>query len=136
MKIEFSLKELPTVAETLINSLTSNVVSIEGPMGAGKTTLITALCKTLKIDEEVSSPTFALVNTYNSNKGVIYHFDFYRLEHPNEALDIGVEEYFDSGRLCFLEWAEKITPHLPHQYNRFKISVITPELRMIETTKT
>lgn len=81
-------------------------------MGTGKTTLIKALCQALGVDEnEISSPTFSIVNEYASRQGPIYHFDFYRLREEEEAYDLGYEEYFFSGHFCFVEWPEKI-PHL------------------------
>ena len=88
----------------------SQIIAFQGVMGVGKTTLIKAICKKLNVKERVSSPTFSLVNTYQGSGGPIYHFDFYRLKHFNEALDFGVDEYFESGNICLLEWAEKITP--------------------------
>jgi tRNA threonylcarbamoyladenosine biosynthesis protein TsaE len=131
MEIIFSLDQLSEVAKAVINHANHRVLSIEGPMGAGKTTLISAICKTLSVAEEVNSPTFALVNTYQAQHDLIYHFDFYRLEHPDEALDFGVEEYFESGAYCFLEWAEKITPHLPFQYNRYQITILNTQKRKL-----
>ena len=76
-----------------------------------KTTLI-SVCKQLNIQDEISSPTFSIVNTYSSPKGPVYHFDFYRLKNTNEVYDFGLEEYLDSGHFCFLEWAEKILTFL------------------------
>lgn len=82
---------------------------IDGEMGAGKTTLIKLLCKALGVDEEVSSPTFSLVNEYKTKDNqIIYHFDFYRINDLREVYDIGYEDYFYSDNLCILEWAEKI----------------------------
>lgn len=86
-------------------------------MGAGKTTLIKEICLQLGVQENVSSPTFALVNEYEADKGkLIYHFDFYRINHEREALDIGAPEYFDSGRLCLIEWPSMIPNLLPEHY--------------------
>jgi tRNA threonylcarbamoyladenosine biosynthesis protein TsaE len=83
-------------------------------MGAGKTTFIKAICKFLGVDENISSPTFSIVNEYRtSNNQKIFHFDFYRLKSEHEALDIGCEEYFYSGHYCFVEWPEKIIYLLP-----------------------
>ena len=131
MEITFSLEQLPEVAKTILQHATHRVICIDGPMGAGKTTLITALCKALLVTEEVNSPTFALVNSYQAQHELLYHFDFYRLDHPDEALDFGVEEYFESGAYCFLEWAEKITPHLPLAYNRYEITILNTQLRKL-----
>ena len=85
-----------------------------GTMGAGKTTLIREICTQLGVADNVTSPTFALVNHYRSGRGDnIFHFDFYRIEKLDEAYDLGYDEYFDSGALCLVEWPEKVGDHLP-----------------------
>lgn len=90
------------------------VVFLEGEMGAGKTTLIKFICKALGIEEEVSSPTFALVNEYQLPTGApLFHFDLYRMEDPEEALDIGIEDYFDQPSLSFVEWPDRLGYLLP-----------------------
>lgn len=91
------------------------IVALRGKMGAGKTTLTSAMMRRLKMDDEASSPTFAIVNEYHSSVTgqTVYHFDFYRLESPAEAIDIGVEDYWDSGNLCLMEWTENIGEILP-----------------------
>jgi tRNA threonylcarbamoyladenosine biosynthesis protein TsaE len=95
----------------------------QGDMGAGKTTLIKALSKSFAVTDQVSSPTFGIVNHYENLDGeVFYHFDFYRMEDPTEALDIGIEEYFYSGNFCWLEWAEKIATFLPEKFFLIRIS--------------
>jgi len=95
---------------------------LDGEMGAGKTTLTTAFAKALGSLDHPSSPTFAIANVYLRDNGEdIYHFDFYRLEHFEEALDIGVEEYFESGFYCFIEWPNIIERLLPSSYIRVKI---------------
>lgn len=110
-----SLKDLPGIAKDIISLVKKPVVFLfYGEMGVGKTTFIQVLCKELGVEEAMSSPTFSLVNEYQSNDGnLIYHFDFYRVEQPEEALDIGAEEYFYSGNYCFIEWPEKINNYLP-----------------------
>ncbi len=107
-----------------------------GEMGAGKTTLIKSLCKAYGVTDTVSSPTFALVNEYHSKAGkVFYHFDFYRIQDENEAMDIGCEEYFYSGRHCFIEWPEKIISLFPDQYMKIDISVTKDQTRNIVLSK-
>lgn len=93
------------------------IVALRGKMGAGKTTLTAAMMRALKMDEDASSPTFAIVNEYHSSQTgqTVYHFDFYRLESPAEALEIGVEDYWDSGNLCLMEWTENIEDILPDE---------------------
>ena len=129
----FKATDLKIISKYLIEDLSTKVVRIDGPMGAGKTTLISSICKSLGVEEPVSSPTFSLVNTYKSRDGIIYHFDFYRIQNAHEALDIGLEEYLESGNLCFMEWAEKITPHLPLNYDHYKLEVIDKEHRKIKS---
>ncbi len=94
-----------------------------GKMGVGKTTLIKELCAALGVEDNVCSPTFAIVNEYSDRQGApVYHFDFYRLKSLAEAYDIGYEEYFYSGAYCFTEWTEKVEELLPERYIRVEIS--------------
>ena len=92
MNSRFQLAELTQVSQVILDDFKTNVIRIDGAMGAGKTTLISSVCKQLGVKESVSSPTFSLVNCYQGTNGPIYHFDFYRLFHPDEALDFGIEE--------------------------------------------
>jgi tRNA threonylcarbamoyladenosine biosynthesis protein TsaE len=133
MVYTFKATDLKIIGKYLIEDLSTKVVRIDGPMGAGKTTLISSICKSLGVEEPISSPTFSLVNTYKSRDGIIYHFDFYRIQNAHEALDIGLEEYLESGNLCFMEWAEKIIPHLPLNYDHYKLEVIDKEHRKIKS---
>lgn len=109
------IKELEGVARKLIESFPNRrIFAFNGVMGAGKTTFIKVICNYLGADENLSSPTYSLVNEYLSeNKEPLYHFDFYRIETIDEVYDIGYEEYFFSGNYCFLEWPEKIEQLLP-----------------------
>ena len=133
MVYTFKATDLKIIGKYLIEDLSTKVVRIDGPMGAGKTTLISSIFKSLGVEEPISSPTFSLVNTYKSRDGIIYHFDFYRIQNAHEALDIGLEEYLESGNLCFMEWAEKIIPHLPLNYDHYKLEVIDKEYRKIKS---
>ena len=133
MVYTFKATDLKIIGKYLIEDLSTKVVRIDGPMGAGKTTLISSICKSLGVEEPISRPTFSLVNTYKSRDGIIYHFDFYRIQNAHEALDIGLEEYLESGNLCFMEWAEKIIPHLPLNYDHYKLEVIDKEHRKIKS---
>lgn len=110
-----SVDELGTVAEALIEAMSeANVFAFFGSMGAGKTTFIKTLCQTLGVESVVNSPTFAIINEYEHPNGEpIFHFDFYRLEKAQEAIDIGYQEYVESGYLCLMEWPEKIENLLP-----------------------
>ena len=98
-------------------------------MGSGKTTLIKSICKKINTTDDVSSPTFSLINEYKSQNSIIYHFDFYRIKNINEAYDFGANEYIDSGRLCLIEWGFKIKEMLPEQYHIIKIKKISKNLR-------
>lgn len=106
-----------------------------GDMGAGKTTLIKALGNEFNIVDEVTSPTFSLVNEYLSAKNeTYYHFDFYRIKSEEEAFDIGAEEYFYSGNLCWIEWPEKIPGLIPDEYLEININLVSVNARKITLT--
>lgn len=125
MEILFSLDEIALVAQKILCENPSKVIVFNGPMGAGKTTLIKVLSQSLGVTDATSSPTFALVNEYENQQGEkIYHFDMYRLKSEMEALDFGIEDYLYSGHWCFIEWAEKIPNLLPEQHARIDLSVL------------
>ena len=109
------MEELPLAAKKIFDESNSEKIFVfKGEMGSGKTTLIKELCLQIGVISAISSPTFSLINEYETNSGeVVYHFDFYRLEDEQEAFDYGYEDYFFSGNYCFIEWPEKI-PNLIH----------------------
>lgn len=111
-----SLETIGQTAGEFVRNMGDNTVfAFHGKMGAGKTTLIKAICEKLGVEDTINSPTFAIVNEYRSNTGeLVYHFDFYRINKQEEAFDLGYEDYFYSGSLCFVEWPEKIEDLLPH----------------------
>ena len=120
-----SLDELDMVAQAVLNSLEGRtVVALDAPMGAGKTTLISRIAEQLGAEDDVTSPTFAIVNEYVGER-TIYHFDMYRIERVEEALDFGCEEYISSGELCLIEWPEKIEPLLPEDTMVIKIEILS-----------
>ena len=129
-----SQDELPQVAEAVIRSLgRRTVVAFRGEMGAGKTTLIGAILDRLGSADTVTSPTFALVNQYDTAGGrPVFHFDFYRIDRIEEAYDFGYEEYFYSGNLCLVEWPEKIEPLLPDNVMTVRITVDSDTARTFE----
>lgn len=128
-----SLSSLEDVARQIIQSLGErNVVLFRGEMGAGKTTLISRIVEALGAKDNVTSPTFALVNQYEGTERRIYHFDFYRIERIEEVFDFGYEEYFYSGDLCLVEWPEKIEPLLPEDAMEVYITVGDDECRVFE----
>lgn len=108
------LSDLNGIAGSMIDaSGDERILAFYGEMGVGKTTLIRAICRRLGVLSEVTSPTFALVNEYPAGSGLVYHFDFYRINKISEALDFGIEEYFDSHAWCLMEWPGKIEELLP-----------------------
>ena len=126
MEFVFSLDKIDTAVSHFFDSTPNKVVLFNGLMGAGKTTFIKALCKSLGVEDITSSPTFSLVNEYETPDGQrIYHFDLYRINAEVEALDMGIEEYLYSGNWCFIEWPEKIP-------NLFPPNVTTINIREIE----
>ena len=130
MQMEFSLDNIREAARKLLDSTDEHIFLFYGEMGAGKTTFIQNIMRKLGVKEAISSPTFSLVNEYVNSLGErLYHFDFYRIESIEEALDIGVEEYFDSGSYCFIEWPEKIEGLLPIRSFSVYLEVVNEETR-------
>jgi tRNA threonylcarbamoyladenosine biosynthesis protein TsaE len=132
MEITFSLEEISAVAEQIIEQKPNKVILFHGEMGVGKTTLIKQLCKNLGVLEATSSPTFSLVNEYQTiDNQVVYHFDFYRLKQEMEALDMGVDDYLYSGNWCFIEWAEKIPNLIPEEHSVLTIELLPDNKRFL-----
>lgn len=123
--------ELLDAAKKLLE-IDNRVVLFYGDMGAGKTTFIKAICQVLGVTDTVSSPTFSIVNEYESPHGPVYHFDFYRLKNETEALDLGYEEYLYSGNYCFIEWPEKIPHLLPDHALKLRLTITGDQERIIE----
>ncbi len=124
-----SLDELDKVAEAVVESLNGRtVVALDAPMGAGKTTLVSQIAKYLGSEDDVTSPTFAIVNQYEGER-TIYHFDMYRIDRIEEALDFGSEEYLSSGELCLVEWPEKVEALLPEDTMVVKIEILSETVR-------
>ena len=126
-----SPEALPEAARQFIDAMgPSRVFAFYGAMGAGKTTFIKALCEALGVTDQVTSPTFAIVNEYQGQEP-IYHFDFYRIKRLEEAYDLGFEEYCYSGRLCLIEWPELIEELLPDDTVRVTIDVLPDGSRTV-----
>lgn len=121
IKIRYDLSELPQAASELIQKTRHKTILFYAEMGVGKTTLIKELVKQLGSEDVVSSPTFSLVNEYQSPNGSIFHFDLYRIEEETEVMDIGFEEYVYNGDWVFIEWPEKIPNLLPEEVEKIKI---------------
>lgn len=128
-----NIDELKQVAEAIKDLCsTHNIFIIDGEMGAGKTTLISKTCRLLNIKDEPSSPTYSIVNTYLSKEfGEINHFDFYRIEDENEAIESGLDEPLYNGSICFIEWSEKITNLIPETYVRVSLEALSNNHRLI-----
>jgi tRNA threonylcarbamoyladenosine biosynthesis protein TsaE len=134
LALEFNLNTIEKAAIELVKAFPeARIFAFEGEMGAGKTTFIKALCRTLGVEQVITSPTFSLVNEYADRDGdkVFFHFDFFRIENVNEALDMGYEDYFYSENMCFIEWPGKIAELLPQGTINLKIEVINEETRKL-----
>jgi len=131
-----SLAELPAVAQQLSDFAGDQKVFIfEGDMGAGKTTFIKTFCTALGVTDVVSSPTYAIVNEYDSPNGSVFHFDFYRIKDIHEAYDLGYEEYFYGGGICLIEWPERVEELLPECFIKVEISVLDENRRLFRLSK-
>lgn len=131
-----SLSDLDQAAISLLDFAGAEKIFVfEGDMGAGKTTFIKVLAKSLGIKELVSSPTFSIVNEYEADGNTFYHFDFYRIKNLQEAYDIGYEEYFYSGNTCFIEWPEKVEELLPDHYVKVEIKMLSENERVLSINK-
>ncbi len=133
MKITIKLDEISSAAKKIVEQMGDNkVFAFYGDMGAGKTTLISAICSELGVVEVVTSPTFSIVNEYQGNGNtVIYHFDCYRLESVQEAISIGLEEYLYSDNICLIEWAENIIDILPRNFVGIQINQVSDYIREV-----
>ena len=130
-----SLADINEAAKTFVENMgDGKVFAFYGKMGAGKTTFVKAVCECLGVDDVITSPTFAIVNEYTSatTGDAIYHFDFYRIKKLEEVYDMGYEDYFYSGSLCFLEWPELIEDLLPEDATKVTIEEIADGARMVK----
>ena len=130
--INYKLEDISLAADFILKNVTCKTLLFNGFMGSGKTTLIKALVNSLGSTDNVSSPTFSIVNEYNVNGSTVFHFDFYRIENEYEALDIGIEDYMSQNNWCFLEWAEKIPNLVPNNINYINFKESEDDTRTIE----
>lgn len=131
MDYTYTLQDLPVIAEKLLLNTSNKILLFYGDMGVGKTTLIKEIAKSLGVTDTVSSPTFSIVNEYEIDNDKVFHFDFYRIKNEEEALDIGVEEYFYSGHWVLIEWPENIKNLLPLENTKIKLIKNKNESRTI-----
>jgi tRNA threonylcarbamoyladenosine biosynthesis protein TsaE len=131
-----TIDDCALAAEDLLKAFPGErIFAFYGTMGAGKTTLIKSICSYLSVPDIAKSPSFAIINEYESSEGIsVYHFDFYRINRQEEAYDIGFEEYLYSGNYCFIEWAEKVEELLPSKYVRVDIEETENKERNITYT--
>ena len=123
MKIKFQLNQLSAVSDDVKKNINKNIVLISGDMGAGKTTLIKEILKSMNVIDNISSPTFSIINEYNTSKeDIIYHMDLYRIKSMDELEGIGLFEYLESGNLCIIEWGDMIEEIIESEFNKFVIS--------------
>ena len=122
MNITYTLADLPEVANAILSHAPTKTLLFYGELGIGKTTLIKELAKSLGIEDTLTSPTFSIINEYQLDADKLYHFDFYRIEEEEEAMDLGIEEYFHAGHWNFIEWPQKITNLLPEDSTELQLS--------------
>ncbi|OBQ52465.1 tRNA (adenosine(37)-N6)-threonylcarbamoyltransferase complex ATPase subunit type 1 TsaE [Tamlana sp. s12] len=123
MEITYELSGVEQVAKDIIKQAKTKTILFYGDMGVGKTTLIKKIVEVLGSEDEVSSPTFSIVNEYNLKEGKLYHFDLYRLKSTEEAYDFGIEDYLDSGYWTLIEWPEKVDISLFDEFDEVRISL-------------
>jgi tRNA threonylcarbamoyladenosine biosynthesis protein TsaE len=132
MEMSYSLSELSQVAAALLKAYGQKPIwAFQAPMGAGKTTLISAICIEMGITDHVASPTFAIMNQYDAGGKLVFHMDWYRIQDEKEALRTGIEAAFEEADLCFIEWPENAKGLLPEDTQVFQIEILDPEHRRI-----
>lgn len=134
MEITYTLNELPDVAARILAATHYRTLLFHANMGVGKTTLIKEMASQLGVEESLSSPTFSIVNEHQAKGSLLFHFDFYRINKEEEALDIGIEDYFDSDAWIFIEWPNKIENLLPNTYGRIDIVKNSDQSRTLKLT--
>ena len=135
MELIFTLGEIGNAVQTFRQAFADEkVFAFHGKMGAGKTTFISAICRSMGVEGLVSSPTFSIINEYNANGSTIYHLDLYRLKNSDEAVEAGVEDVLYSGEICLVEWPEKATGIFPDKTVNVFLELIDPATRKLIVT--
>ncbi|GAA3607413.1 tRNA (adenosine(37)-N6)-threonylcarbamoyltransferase complex ATPase subunit type 1 TsaE [Flavivirga amylovorans] len=132
LEINFGLNDVENIAKQVVKNAKTKTLLFYGDMGVGKTTLIKTIVKVLGSDDEVSSPTFSIVNEYQLNNDKIYHFDLYRIHDLEEAYNFGIEDYLDSEHWKLIEWPEKIEPILNDRFDRINLKLDSDNHRIIK----
>ncbi len=132
MNKSFNIADINSIAKEILQSVNSKVLLFYGELGVGKTTLIGEIVKELGCLSDVSSPTFSIVNEYKVKEGLVFHFDFFRIENEEEVYDIGFEDYLDSDNWIFIEWPEKIESLLPDHVNEIRLEKEQENSRIIK----
>ncbi len=130
----YNLNELEKVSQGLLETFNSKIVLFQGEMGSGKTTLVKALLKQMGGPDAAHSPSFSLVNEYESDEGAIYHFDLYRIDDVSEIWDMGFEDYLSSDNWLFIEWPELILDQIPSDFNKIEIQNVSELSRSLKLT--
>jgi tRNA threonylcarbamoyladenosine biosynthesis protein TsaE len=135
MELVYTLEKIDAAAKEVCNTIRGrNILAFSGEMGAGKTTFIQALCRQMGVDGVMSSPTFSIINEYESKKGPIFHIDLYRCKDEDEAIRAGVEDCLYSGCTCMVEWPSKASSLFPEETIRINVSAISDDTRKLSVT--
>lgn len=134
MEQTYTIKDLPNIAGMVLTNASTKTLLFYGDMGVGKTTLIKELARKLGVQDTLSSPTYSIVNEYLLDSDKLYHFDFYRIKNEEEAMDLGIEEYFETNHWKLIEWPEKISNLLPEENTKIQLTINLNGSRTINVT--
>jgi tRNA threonylcarbamoyladenosine biosynthesis protein TsaE len=135
LELEYHIEDIEIVAKQILDHISSKTILFYGDMGAGKTTLIKSLVKSLGCEDDVSSPTFSIVNEYHLKDNSIYHFDLYRISDEEEALNFGFEDYLYTSKWVFIEWPQNVQNLLPEDINTINISYKSKTSRSLKLSQ-